>query len=569
MDAPTPFSHLLNTNHSASDEEKSSIRALIAKPLERLASLNAEIDHLENLLSSLKEERRAVQSFVDAHCALISSFRRTPDEILSEIFSYCLPNDRTATRDVSEVPLVLGQICRRWKRVSLSTPLLWTSIHVVIPTKGDTDRICSLLESRRRGVEEWLARSGELPLVVSLYCNLFHEELDVWRNGDPPEQVTSMIGTIVRRFTRWKKVQFHVSAMAFNLIQTCMGTEWKSSDLRFLQAFEIYATECFYEKHTAFLSKILGAPCMSSVGFLNVKCLVEDLSFTNLSYLYFYGSQSWDNSEQTCLQILSQCPNLLSCALPSFRFSNSSSAALNPVFLPHLQKLSVRIDDAGYLHSMRDAHVIRGHPFFNFITAPSLQSLDVYFKFYARDGRMNDIPFFSLIQPGHHIQKLDLSMRLSPTCLWKCLSLCPDLTELNLVLNGGWEYQGVHDDTQSIISHLIAIPKQSPDGSLASPLCRSLRKLYIRIPEIDPTVRDESLMDLARSRRPGNENNVAGLEKLTISIHGRRKQVNGLGNFLNGLRSEGMDVAFSFEETEDDDPALGHPEKYWKDTPWF
>ncbi|THU96893.1 hypothetical protein K435DRAFT_663697, partial [Dendrothele bispora CBS 962.96] len=84
-----------------------------------------EILHLMNELERIECERRAIQELVDTHRASLAPARTVPDDVLSEIFMHCLPETYNATRSLSEAPLLLGQVCRRWREVSLSTPRLW------------------------------------------------------------------------------------------------------------------------------------------------------------------------------------------------------------------------------------------------------------------------------------------------------------------------------------------------------------------------------------------------------------------------------------------------------------
>ncbi|KAJ7194315.1 hypothetical protein GGX14DRAFT_378075, partial [Mycena pura] len=57
---------------------------------------------------------------MDRNCTLLS-------EILAHIFVYCLPHGRIRPSPRT-APLVLGQICRRWRDVALSTGRLWSSL---------------------------------------------------------------------------------------------------------------------------------------------------------------------------------------------------------------------------------------------------------------------------------------------------------------------------------------------------------------------------------------------------------------------------------------------------------
>ncbi|KAJ7487102.1 hypothetical protein FB451DRAFT_1127328 [Mycena latifolia] len=74
---------------------------------------------------------------------------------MSEIFWFCLPSrPGPLTR---EAPLLLGNICKEWRNVALSTPQLWKYIHLDEPR---SEGICLLLET-------WLTRGRGCPLSSS------------------------------------------------------------------------------------------------------------------------------------------------------------------------------------------------------------------------------------------------------------------------------------------------------------------------------------------------------------------------------------------------------------------
>ncbi|KAF5359547.1 hypothetical protein D9756_003406 [Leucocoprinus leucothites] len=58
--------------------------------------------------------------------SLSSPWRKLPDELLIEVFSWCLPSNTVFS--TSTVPLLLTIICSRWHALSINTPSLWTSL---------------------------------------------------------------------------------------------------------------------------------------------------------------------------------------------------------------------------------------------------------------------------------------------------------------------------------------------------------------------------------------------------------------------------------------------------------
>ncbi|KAJ7019195.1 hypothetical protein C8F04DRAFT_975995, partial [Mycena alexandri] len=174
----SPSASKLGTNYCPRDEEILEIRDLLVEPLTRLKRLDARIADLQKTIDKLTEERVAVSIYVDAHRALVSPVRRLPLEILQEIFVACLPTHRNCVMSMTEAPVLLGRICSSWRALSLTTPRLWCSLHIVEPMSGKMDvwgqRINSALfekklAQRLETTVTWLNRSAQCPLSISFY----------------------------------------------------------------------------------------------------------------------------------------------------------------------------------------------------------------------------------------------------------------------------------------------------------------------------------------------------------------------------------------------------------------
>ncbi|KAG2342534.1 hypothetical protein BDR05DRAFT_886105, partial [Suillus weaverae] len=88
-------------------------------------SLQAEIEAIHMRMAIQQEKRRAVEARILENRARISPVRFLPTEILQQIFKSCLPNDRYVVPHILSAPLLLCQICRRWRDIALATPELW------------------------------------------------------------------------------------------------------------------------------------------------------------------------------------------------------------------------------------------------------------------------------------------------------------------------------------------------------------------------------------------------------------------------------------------------------------
>ncbi|KAF7376743.1 hypothetical protein MSAN_00091600 [Mycena sanguinolenta] len=150
--------------------------------------------------SCLRSERKS-KLILTHKKALISHPRRLPADIVQEIFIACLPTTRNAVMSTQEAPLLLCRICSAWRRIALSAPRLWASLHVPFDFVLQN-------ESRISAVAQWLQRSAACPISISV-CQ---DEWNRWA-GDA-EDVSSSIGmdALTRSLCavagRWRHVKF-------------------------------------------------------------------------------------------------------------------------------------------------------------------------------------------------------------------------------------------------------------------------------------------------------------------------------------------------------------------------
>ncbi|KAJ7894028.1 hypothetical protein B0H13DRAFT_1569025, partial [Mycena leptocephala] len=84
----------------------------------------------------------------------VHGFDSVPPEIVAAMFKHCLPDNSDHLWPSSlEAPLLLAQICRRWREICLDTPCLWASIAF-----GEIGSIELL--------KEWLLRARHQPLTI-------------------------------------------------------------------------------------------------------------------------------------------------------------------------------------------------------------------------------------------------------------------------------------------------------------------------------------------------------------------------------------------------------------------
>lgn len=121
----------------------------------------------QTTLALLSLQQAEVQRCLSGLRVLISPARKVPPELIRNIFEHCIVEEPTHISlggNSQCTSLVLGQICRGWRAVALSTSSLWSTFHVEIPQNIqdiDASRIAKLLAL-------WTSRSRPFPLNIRL-----------------------------------------------------------------------------------------------------------------------------------------------------------------------------------------------------------------------------------------------------------------------------------------------------------------------------------------------------------------------------------------------------------------
>ncbi|KAL0064056.1 hypothetical protein AAF712_009022 [Marasmius tenuissimus] len=137
----------------------------IADEQQDIDGYTLEIQRLQSLTFKLLNDRAALRTKRDRRRSFISTLRRIPEEILIEIFSYCIGVDHLALRSLRNVeegakichaaltiPFRLSHVCSRWRAVLVNTPELWTtvSINLIAP---EPEHLLEIFLQRSRGMD--------------------------------------------------------------------------------------------------------------------------------------------------------------------------------------------------------------------------------------------------------------------------------------------------------------------------------------------------------------------------------------------------------------------------------
>ncbi|KAJ7280706.1 hypothetical protein C8J57DRAFT_1563699 [Mycena rebaudengoi] len=205
---------------------------------ERTTDLDAQILALEQAPDAVRLERQALQTRLDAYKYPILTL---PTEITSEIFVHFLPPypERPPAIGLFS-PHILGQICRTWREIALSTPRLWRAIELSLSTKY----LAVALDLLRT----WVSRSKNCPLSIFLssYSGMV---------------IVDFIQAIIPHSERWEDIDLKLPIEMLRLI---------GADFPLLRSLTLGPTE--YAGETDSLDAILpfsNAPLLTQVALFS------------------------------------------------------------------------------------------------------------------------------------------------------------------------------------------------------------------------------------------------------------------------------------------------------------
>ncbi|KAJ7609028.1 hypothetical protein FB45DRAFT_945154 [Roridomyces roridus] len=135
------YLQLMDTNEPPAAAELAYTRAVVSNTAAQLAGLDQEIARLKTRLMQLEEERSVLAISHQRSIPIISTLRRMPSEILSEIFLLAQPSPvepaGLPSKESPHFPWRFSHVSRRWREIALSTPSLWSLVYVSSRRKVD------------------------------------------------------------------------------------------------------------------------------------------------------------------------------------------------------------------------------------------------------------------------------------------------------------------------------------------------------------------------------------------------------------------------------------------------
>jgi len=510
-----PFSSYLDSNYIPFDDEVVQIKTFLIQPRKQLEDMKAEMDRLQAELSSVKSKYDSLYHQFNSCASLITLPRRVPDDVLEEIFYQSLPTDRNAPLDNNATPLIFTRICRQWRQVAFASSRLWSTIHIHVSPRfldrwiyPSTDifsqeRLPDVLQAT--AALEWLKRSGDLPLHISVVTTDLHRSLNPF--------VDIYLSFIIQFSSRWKSLVLEGRATSFSRIFTLEAANLQSLEFLMLD-FDFETTENWNNLHpqvTAMWSNcgLLACPSLRKLSIPRVMMIhPTDLSvnWAQLTHLELGkipgGWGDLTTSMSTTSEILHVSTSLVSCRIKIAGWPNS--AYIHSMKLPLLRHLS--IDMEGYVL-----------PFTEKLEVPGLREINLKLIENNVIGNNNvtgnNVNYKTCLAPLFRpqqgtIQKLIIDMRyLDHESFLEILRKCPELISLTV------------GDSQPCLPRetlLITIDDQflerisSNNGEV---LCSQLEEFICNYPAAFSTT---GMIEFIKRKQSGNIPELAKLKKVAL-----------------------------------------------------
>jgi len=502
-----PFSSYLDSNYIPFDDEVVQIKTFLIQPRKQLEDMKAEMDRLQAELSSVKSKYDSLYHQFNSCASLITLPRRVPDDVLEEIFYQSLPTDRNAPLDNNATPLIFTRICRQWRQVAFASPRLWSTIHIhALPNFYDPwkyfhpDKPQPNRDNLRAAAAlEWLKRSGDLPLQISLiaYSDPFGDLLVF----DP------YLSLLVPFCSRWKSLILEGDSSSFSRILG--AAKLQSLELLILD-FDpsVHRNDDRPEDFMSSLSNcgLLTAPSLRRLSIRRLLTMDPtnlNANWSQLTHLEL-GAPSGERRNlmtmhmSTASEILRVSSRLVSCRIKIGAWGGSSSP-IHLMRLPFLRQLSIDIE--GYIL-----------PFTESLEVPALQEIKL--RIINNDITGNNVDYKTclaplFLPPQGTIQKLIIDTRyLDHESFLDILRKCPDL--ISLTVKDSQLYTSLSRDSETTIDDQFLERISSNNGEV---LCSQLEEFICNYPAPFSTT---GMIEFIKRKQSGNIPELAKLKKVVL-----------------------------------------------------
>jgi hypothetical protein len=544
-----PFSPYLQSNQAPSEDEACEIKTLVANRSKEISIIDVEIDKIEDILKSLKQNRAHIQNSIDDCNAIFSAVHRLPVNVLGVIFYHCLATHRDPIMSSSDAPILLTHICRDWRSIALSIPRLWSRFYIPFFDQSlRHQREYSIPERERRmeirskEVQRWLELSADCPLSITM-------KIPTKELRHPP-----LVDAILQSSQRWQRLELKDLDSGSDVLNRLLSLSADDlSMLRELRLHALSAKDLITDKDSGDLwcrNGLLNARGLRSICIAYMHSSMTfpggiPPNWKNLNHLIIHSPIALELANR----MLRCCCNLLVCvfeiselwargASPGWNYDST-----NLLPLPHLIHLTLR----GDLTACNElAYSIK---------APSLRTLD-YRGFLLI--QYDEFGLFKLLQSINSLQTLRLDRyNLSGDNALRHSILSPSVTHLVFRLPAKDRLEPNHsrfakDHDVKLINALYEIKHQYSPDSVPTVLFPLLE--VFEAYDFAGIVSDTLLLKFIMARIDAAMSNtgVSKLRKVVVEFD-RTRQIDIAPQALDYARAAGIELEIDLTYLPDEE----------------
>jgi hypothetical protein len=189
----SPFAQLISSGLPPAAADIPLIRSVVTGARSRVSALDGQIAAMEANLAKLKSDRENAVALAVSHEACLSPHSYYPVEILCEIFRLAV--------EMTCDPWILGQICRRWRRIALGFPPIWSSIDIDLTPLYDRRQPWPGALTR---TSTHLTRSADAPLTLAFRA------VRTLEGGVLSNYVAAFLDMLVAHAERWETAYLRI-----------------------------------------------------------------------------------------------------------------------------------------------------------------------------------------------------------------------------------------------------------------------------------------------------------------------------------------------------------------------
>ncbi|TDL23840.1 hypothetical protein BD410DRAFT_787134 [Rickenella mellea] len=418
MAKKTSIRHLLNTTRVPTAAEAETVRQIIEEGYVELWKLRNQATAVKNKLSNLLAKYELTEKRIKAHAAILAPIRRLPQEVLSEIFFYCLParGDHLKTFSFHEAPLLLCQVCVHWRVIARRTPRLWSTLTISNPSYDNGESF----SKGAKAVKLWISESSSRPFSVEIKYKRPDRDLDYYSTYNGYEDgVKRVLGAIENSSHLWTSMIGVAPCCAINQFVRLMNTgktplleeldlTLDGYDQNYFQPLKLNMTNL--QMRTIAIRGLSILPTFNEVNLVNLHVLV--ISNRHSGRKRFSLDNFWE--------CMTHCPSLHELTL-SVETSAEYQAPIQTLELPLLKACTLYFDSR-----------VDPGPFLDKLCFPALSTLSIRMSY---SPQTDNWPHFAALldRSKSHLTEIYLcGVPMSEHNLLKCLRNAPHLVSLDV-----------------------------------------------------------------------------------------------------------------------------------------